>query len=667
MFEGLRGMLTGREAPTMENPEERKKIGEKEIRKAEEVLKKYREGKQKLNSRIIDNEQWYKLRHWEQIRESNPANDPRPASAWLFNSLAHKHADAMDNYPSPNILPREEGDTQDAQQLSKIIPAILEQNDFEQTYNNCWWDKLKSGTAVYGVYWNPDLEYGLGDVDIKAVDILNLFWEPGISDLQRSRNVFHVELRDIEVLEEQYPEENFRGGASLEVGQYIHDAHIDTTEKCVVVDWYYKKWTGGRACVHYVKFCEGKVLYATENEEGLHERGLYDHGRYPFVLDVLFLEKDSPAGFGYVDLMKDTQITIDNLAITFEKNAKWGAEPRYFVKDGMGVNEEEFSDLTRSIVHVTGDVDRLKPVETKSLPGAYLNFYQMKIEELKETSNNRDFSQGGTSNGVTAASAIAALQEAGSKTSRDMIKASYRSASMVYRFVLELIQQFYDTPRQFRITGESGNEFIEYSNANIKGGTEGSSQGLSSGRCPVFDIKIASQKSSPFSRVAQNELAKELYHMGMFNPELSDQALITLEMMDFEGKDEIIAKVAEGGTMLVQIQQMQTQMQEMAALLDQTYGSNVSGALGAGGDALGAGGDAIGTGEARGVARGKDARDASGGDALGGVARDTSSVPAGGSGGRRMTVNALGDAVQTSKMNAVDRARETAKQRSAPN
>ena len=37
-------------------------------------------------------------------------------------------------------------------------------------------------------------------------------------------------------------------------------------------------------------------------------------------------------------------------------------------------------------------------------------------------------------------------------------------------------------------------------------------------RRPVFDVKISAQKASPYSRIANNELAKELFGMGLFNP-----------------------------------------------------------------------------------------------------------------------------------------------------
>lgn len=547
------------------------------VKKGEELLQKYMDGKKNLDKRIVENEQWYKMLHWEQIRDRD--NGPRTASAWLFNSLANKHADAMDNYPQPNFLPREEGDKADAEVLSKIVPVILKQNNFEQAYNDAWHDKLKSGTGVYKVFWDKDKDNGVGDIGIVDVDILNLFWEPGVKDIQKSPHLFHIELVNREELEGEYPDFKFRGSGDIRSAKYMHDDTIDTTDKCMVVDWYYKKHEGGRMTLHFIKFCEGNLLYATEQEEGM-ENGLYAHGRYPYEFDVLFPEKDSPAGFGYVDIMKDAQISIDNMWISFEKNVKWCSEPRYFAKDGSGINAEQFADLRNTIVNYTGDIDNIKPIQTAPVGGIATNLYQLKIDELKETSSNRDFSQGGTASGVTAASAIAALQEAGSKTSRDMIKSAYRAFERINILVVELIREFYDEEREFRITGQQGEEFIRYSNENLKPTEEMLMGQVSvSSRKPIFDINITSQKSSPFSRIAQNELAKELYGAGLFNPQLTDQALICLEMMDFEGREEIIRKVSQNGAMLQQLQQMQTQIQQMAQVITELTGRDMIGAV----------------------------------------------------------------------------------------
>ena len=161
-------------------------IGVPEIQKAYQTLVKYREGKKALELRVTENEEWFRLRHWECLRREK--NQVEPTSGWLFNALANKHADAMDNIPTPNVLPREEGDKPEAEMLSSILPVVLDQCEFEEVYSCIQDDKLKSGTGIYGVFWDADKLNGLGNVSIRCVDVVNLFWEPGISDIQDSRN-----------------------------------------------------------------------------------------------------------------------------------------------------------------------------------------------------------------------------------------------------------------------------------------------------------------------------------------------------------------------------------------------------------------------------------------------------------------------------------------------
>lgn len=558
-------------------------IGENEINKANEILKKYKDGKKNLEQRIIDNEQWWKIRHWEQIRGETENKDPEPSSAWLFNSIANKHADFMDNFPEPIILPREESDKMTAQVLSDVVPCIMEQNGYEKTYSDTCWYKLKAGTGVYGVFWNSEKENGIGDVDIRQMDILSLFWEPGIKNIQESKNVFSVQLVDNEVLEGKY--EFLKGtlskGEDGQLAKYYYDDEVDTSEKSLVVDWYYKKTIRNgltvREVLHYCKYVGNHVLYATENNADTAITGLYDHGQYPFIFDVMFQEEGTPTGFGYIDTMKDCQMYIDKMNQVIIKNALAAARPRYFVRDTAGLNIDDLMDLSNDIVKVTGNISEefIRPIQTTPLNGAYLQVLQNKIDELKETSGNRDFSQGSTTSGVTAASAIAALQEAGSKLSRDMIKNTYNAYSEIVKLVIELIRQFYTVPRVFRITGNDGvQNFVSFDNRgmNIAGGEE---YGLDIGnRVPVFDIKISAQKASPFTRISQNEFAKELYNLGFFNPQLSDQALSCIEMMDFDGKEEVRRRIEENGTMYQQIQQMQQQMQMMAQVIAESTGDS---------------------------------------------------------------------------------------------
>jgi hypothetical protein len=573
-------------------------IGKEQVQEAYQTLLKYKQGKANLEQKIIDNEQWYKMRHWECMRDKK--KDVQPASAWLFNCIANKHADAMDNFPSPNILPREEGDKAEAEKLSSIIPVVLDQNEFEQTYSDVWNYKLKAGTGVYGVFWDNTKLNGLGDISIKKVDLINLFWESGITDIQKSRNVFHVELADNDMLIGAYPQLAGKlGESTLDISKYVYDDSVDTSNKSAVIDWYYKKNIGGRTVLHYCKFVNDEVLFATENEVNprvndmgeaiappMAEIGWYDHGEYPFVFDVLYPVEGSPAGFGYIDIGKDAQTYIDRCDQAILMNTLANAKPRHFIRDDGSVNEEEYADMTKDFVHVDGNLgqDSILPIQGKPLNDIYVAVKNGKVDELKETTGNRDISTGGTTSGVTAASAIAAMQEAGSKLSRDNSKAAYRAYRKMIVMVIELIRQFYDMPRCFRIMGNNGAaRFVEYSNANIQASPMANEFGVEvGGRKPLFDIEVTAQKQSPYSKMAQNELALQFYSAGFFNPQMSDQALACLDMMDFDRKQFIMQKIAQNGTMYQQILMMQQQMLMLAQIVDKHEGSNVAEQIAAG-------------------------------------------------------------------------------------
>ena len=540
-------------------------IGPEQAAEAERILHKYKSGKAALDRRLIDNELWFRMAHWKQYKNRMMEGKPQPSSGWLFNSIASKHAEAMDNYPEPNVLPRAADDEATARTLSSILPVVLEQADYEQVYSDSWWRKLKQGTGVKGIFWDPAARGGLGEIAIRSMNLLMLYWEPGVMDIQDSPHFFSLSLEDSDQLAARYPQLRGRTGGTIDAARYIHDDSIDTTDKSVVVDWYYKKpGPGGKELVHYCKFCNGVVLYASENDPRLAQRGFYDHGKYPFVFDVLFQEEDSPAGFGLIDVMKDCQNSIDKMNQAMDENVLLASKQRYVLSDGAGVNEEELADLSRDIVHVTGRLnsDSFHQIQTAGLQGSSITYRNSRVDELKEISGNRDMSQGGTSGGVTAASAIAALQEAGSKLSRDMLKSSYRAFAKECYLVIDLMRQFYDEDRVFRITGQQGqNVFVQFSGAALRPVPVASVGGVELGsREPVFDITISAAKKSTFSRLSQNETAKECYQLGFFNPANADAALAALEMMDFEGIEKVRQRVQQNGTLAKQLQLAQQQL-----------------------------------------------------------------------------------------------------------
>ena len=533
---------------------QRPRIGTEEVRRAADILRRYHAGKRQLEQRIIDNEQFWKLRHWQQMEKTgqggNPA-DPQPTSGWLVNCILSKHADAMDCYPEPTVLPREPGDREEAGKLTRILPVILKKNGFKRTYSSAWWYKLKSGCAVYGVFWDAGKLNGLGDISIRRMDLLNLFWEPGVTDIQDSPHFFSTELQDREALEERYPQAKGkadRGGWTL--SRYLYDDAVDTSGKVLVVDWYYHTRENGRRVLQYCKFVGDTVLYATENDPDMRNRGWYDHGRYPFVFDVLFPEEGTPTGYGYVDLCKSPQKQIDLMNQAILKNTLASATPRFFVRSDGAVNENEYADWTRPFVHTNGNLgsDSIAPIQTAGLDSVYVAILQSKIAEMKETAGNRDVANGGTAGGVTAATAIASLQEAGGKLSRNMIDDGYEAFSDVVTLCIELIRQFYSLPRQFRLLGVMGQEeFVSYDSRGLQ--PQAVDDGVVSGyRVPEFDLEVSAQDENPYKTMEYNQLALQLFQMGFFRADMADQALRCLELMDFKNKDRLMSSILRGQT-----------------------------------------------------------------------------------------------------------------------
>ena len=556
-------------------------IGEQQLLGFTKVLEEYHKGLKQTKSRIISNENWWKLRNdSEEEKESEVKTSGfKSKSGWLHNVLVSKHADAMEAYPEPNILPREEGDKAEAKMLTSIIPCIFEQNHFEKTYSDNMWQKVKFGTGVYKVVWDSGKLNGLGDIGIECANILNLYWEPGITEIQKSLYFFHTELVDKDILRQAYPDllqDKLKGKTFLS-STFNYDDTVDTSNKSTVIDVYYHKVVNGKNTLQYCKYVDDVVLFATENEiqpitdqmgqtikPPMAQTGLYDHCLYPYIFDALYPIEGSPCGYGFVDISRNPQMEIDIMKTSFVKNTKVGAEPRYFAQEGTGVTEEEFLDTSKPIIHCKGsiDKDRLIPVDYKPIDGSYLNMLNSTIQELRETSGNTETANGVSNSGVTAASAIAALQQASGKGSRDSTSSAYRAFGQLIEICIELIRQFYDQPRNFRILGQYGaQEFVRgYTNAGLQPQAQGNDFAVDMGmRMPLFDVKISAQKKNAYTKMAQNEMAIQFFSMGFFNPQNTDQTLMCLDMMEFDGKDGLMQKIAQNGTIfqkLVQYMQM---------------------------------------------------------------------------------------------------------------
>ena len=510
-----------------------KKIFSADLTSAKATLDAFKRGKREIEERLMR-----ERRLWSNTYSAEGS------SSWIFNSIVNKHADIIDAIPACNCLPREKRDEEVADTLSKIIPVICERAGFEQTYSENAWEKLKHGTAIYGVFWNPSLEDGLGDIDIRSIKLSDIFWEPGISDIQDSSALFIISSAEPCELEARYPSFKYQDNKEADSAVASILGFSSADGRCTVVDHYYKRYLpGGRVILHLCKFCGDTVLYSSELDESCSD-GWYSHGLYPVVFDRLYPCDDGICGFGMISIASKAQDYINRIDENILKYSDWASRVRFWAKRSLGVNEKEFLDLSRSIVEVEGDIDeeKLRQIEMAPLDQSVIDSKRVKIEELKEITGSRDVSQGGITGGVTAASAISILREAGAKTSRDGIEESYRAYIKIISLVIELVAQFYESSRYFRIVGEMGNrEYLGFAGRTLR---------ENDGYRPHLDIEITASKKSPSEAKERNQLARELYESGAFKPERIDETLAMLELMEFDGVGKLktmLGKIRAGG------------------------------------------------------------------------------------------------------------------------
>lgn len=176
-----------------ENESSGKPIGLEEIHEAMQTFRKYQNSKKPYDERFKQAFREYNLLYTEATTPQIKTDDngkprnvlvPKRKGAQALNVIMNKHADAMDNYPEIICLPRAQDDEKAAKTLNSVIPCIHKRNGFLRTYSDEQLDKFVGGCGCYAVLWDKTAENGLGDIAISRVDILNLFWEPHIENIQ---------------------------------------------------------------------------------------------------------------------------------------------------------------------------------------------------------------------------------------------------------------------------------------------------------------------------------------------------------------------------------------------------------------------------------------------------------------------------------------------------
>ena len=521
--------------------------------------------------RLDGNEKMFRGDHWYDIAVVDD-NEPRPTTPIIQSTIENIRADIMDEYPEAIIKPEDVGDEICAKILTKIVAQDLESTDYEHEYDMLGHDLLVGGWTVQETGWDNTLHNGLGGSFIRHVSNKNFMCDPKCADIQNGRAVFKFDKLPREFFRQRYPKiyPHMQGDAQTIAKE--HDEHSNTVksldnEYFIMIEAWFRFFDGKRYNVHMVQVGGGQVL---ENSYDIKPDGYFAHGQYPFEVTPLFTQKGTPFGYGIVDMFKSSQQYSDKLDQILLINALIASRPKLLVQEDMA-DIDDLRDYSKSVHAVKGSPDQVaKWHNAPSLPNHMMRYMIEMRQSIKDESGSNDFSRGNTTSGVTAASAITALQEMSAKRSRMESRRLHLGFKKSVRMKLEIDREFLTYKRSVTITLNGESQLITVDRNYLVKSTLGV-------EVPIeFNVSIKTMRETKFTKLANNELM--LQAVNIFGQ--SADPVIIFEGMEFDGKELLLEKLraAQGKGMLALQQQLQQAQQiiEQLSQQNQEYGAAVS-------------------------------------------------------------------------------------------
>jgi hypothetical protein len=261
--------------------------------------------------------------------------------------------------------------------------------------------------------------------------------------------------------------------------------------------------------------------------------GYFDHGQYPFVLTPLFVRKGSCLGYGIVDMFKTQQLYSDKLDQIVLKNALMASHNKLLVTEASGFDTEDLRDWSKE-VHRGESLNGVTWFSTPPLPAYIIGYIENIREGIKQESGANDFSRGMPTGGITAASAISALQEMSNKRSRTISRILHEAFRDAVRLEIQVEREFNFFTRQVSVTIEGETRRMDFESAMLVNFLPGQVA------IPIeFLITIKAQQESKSTAASQNELVLRMLQSGVMRPEQA------VELMVFDGKEQLLKQLKE--------------------------------------------------------------------------------------------------------------------------
>lgn len=468
-------------------------------------------------------------------------------------------ADQMDNMPEALMIPETKEMSQVAEDLTDIVRFVLDKNNYESLHRRRIEDCFCTGTAVTQIAWDDSMDNGNGNVAIFRWPIENFLWDPMADNIQDARAVFKVSWHPKSWFEQHYPDkvedmgsdDSVYGELGLPEAQK-NMAIGEDEERILMIEYWYRLYDAKkkRHTIN-VAYMAGSVLLESYKD-------VYKHGMYPFVLDVYTPIEGLPVGEGLIQEFVPMMRYVNRYADYIDMNLRMSSKGRLLVNRSAGIDKDALLDWETDVVEGDRiDAGALQWMQTQPFTGAVTQQMMQLQTDIKQDSGQNQFSRGETAGGVTAASAISALQEAGGKITRLRTNVFNQGFQSIVEQIMWLISQFYDNKRTVMVTGRTpseGDRDIDASPSHLFGKGKNAN--------PCYTVQVQVQRRNPLRQQAQNELFMQAYSMAA-QAGASFPLSVLFELLHVDGKEKILPILKQSETMYQQMQELAAQNEQL--------------------------------------------------------------------------------------------------------
>ena len=515
--------------------------------------------------------------------ENRPDYKSDQVSNLVFSTIESIRPIMTDNDPKFLAIPN----NPDGNEYSSDVQIAL---DFE-------WDREKMsrklpaqlipmlvyGTAIWFVQWDGrEGEYG--EVKIKAVDPFNIFPDPLAEDVDNCEYIVYATYRNANQLKQLFPDKaSAIEGSRITMSELVanRDENDSSEENQVLVleawcrDWTTMDEIDGEK---KLKFPNGRVITCCPDLGIMlsDKPNPYKDGKFPFVLMKNYDVPFKFWGAGEVEQILSPQKYINELTNQIIDNAKSTANMQWIIDKNSGIGQGKLTNRPGLVVRKNPGTEVRRDTPPQ-MPGYVREQIEVLKADIQDISGVFDALKGERQGGITAGSAIMALQEASQARIRLKIKLMESALSDLANMVYKRMQQFWKLDRWVKVTDIEGN-------ARFK---EIGTQVLEND----FDLKVVAGSTMPVNRNAMLDL---MIRLAQTNAEdglpMVDRKSV-LEFLPASDRKGILdryeqqrAKQEQEQMQQQQLQQQQMQQQELMRKkqqgeLDNNVAQQITGSL----------------------------------------------------------------------------------------